>query len=407
VEEVSCTEAWLRMNVEEPTEGASFQLLRGDSAIYRGILTGADTSFYDDGLLPARQYVYRAQLLKAGRPVAQSPPLTVQTMDTTSHDFSWELIEIPSSYGSGALYDIALVSEFEAWAVGEIYADSTQPWLPYNAVHWDGQQWELKRITVKLNYGGGNVISTDADPIKTIYRSSDGNVWFVSMAGGVTVYDGADWNYLIIPYGKGPGGANAVWGTSSSDLYFVGMNGNITRYDGQSWQKLESGTDLRINDIWGAKNEKTGEWEILCVAARLDRNEGSALLKIDGDGVEKLQTEGLSWSLKAVWFIPGVIYYIGGDGLYPSRNLTARWHTIPSPFLYKHAIRGQAVNDVIVAGSFGLLSHFNGVSWLHYNGGHFPSTSAAYRGVAIHNDIIVAVGYYNLRNGIVAVGRRN
>jgi len=53
------------------------------------------------------------------------------------------------------------------------------------------------------------------------------------------------------------------------------------------------------------------------------------------------------------------------------------------------------------------LSHFNGASWRHYNGGHFPSTGAAYRGVAIYNNIIAAVGYYNLRNGFVVVGRRN
>ena len=50
---------------------------------------------------------------------------------------------------------------------------------------------------------------------------------------------------------------NKIWGSSSNDLYVVGNNGKIAHYNGTSWQRIESGTTLNINDIWGDFNEKT------------------------------------------------------------------------------------------------------------------------------------------------------
>jgi hypothetical protein len=42
---------------------------------------------------------------------------------------------------------------------------------------------------------------------------------------------------------------------------------------------------------------------------------------------------------------------------HPSRNLTAKWkRDLSLPFLYKHAVRGRAVNDVIVLGSCRILT---------------------------------------------------
>jgi hypothetical protein len=403
-EYVGVTEADIRLqteNIESPTE---FRLLRDDSLISRGYLTTSDTLLTDTLLLPAQTYSYRVQLLKKGQPAVFSQTLPITTIDTTSHDFQWEAIEFPSPFGSATLNDLAIVNENDIWAVGEIYSDSAQTSFRYNAVHWEGAQWRLQRITVRFRN------SDITPPGEGIFAFSNSDIW-VTLGGAPAHWDGSNWTlYHLWDMGvltQNDGGVTRIWGNSPDNVYFAGRGGTIVHYNGSSWQKIESGTDLPIQDIWGGRNEKKGVYEVICVASRLDQNEGSELLKINNNSVEKLQTEGLSWSLKAIWFIPGVIYYIGGDGLYPSRNLADRWKAITSPLLYKHAIRGQAVNDVIVAGSFGLLSHFNGLSWRHYNGGHFPSTNAAYRGVAIHDNIIVAVGYHNLRNGFVVVGRRN
>jgi len=401
VEEVTCTEAWLRLTVTEKPEGANFQLLRGDSVVQQGELLAADTLLYDDGLLPNRTYAYKALLLKDKKQIATSDERTVTTMDTTSHNFQWQTFEFPSPYGSASLYDVAIINENDIWAVGEIYADSAQPWLPYNAMHWDGSQWELKRITVKLNYGGGNIITTDADPIKTIYRSFDGYIWFVSVSGGVTVYHGNKWDYLIIPYGEGPGGANGIWGITSSDLYFVGTNGNITYYNGSSWQKLESGTTTNINDIWGKTDCRTGKTTILCTVSDRHQEGEYRLLSISGNTVRDTLNWPYQRRLYGVWFDKYTPVYIVGSGVYKYQN--NEWENIPLPNFFTTRVRGTAVNNLFVVGAFGMVSHFNGAKWFTYS--QLSLSLGSYEGLAVKDNLMVATGLDH-HQGIILMGRR-
>ena len=58
-----------------------------------------------------------------------------------------------------------------------------------------------------------------------------------------------------------------VLGTSLNNFYAVGRNGMIAYFNG-SWQKIESGTTLDIQDIWGATDPTTHELQIIAVATR-------------------------------------------------------------------------------------------------------------------------------------------
>ncbi len=187
-EEVGVTEAWLLVQTERMSGEFSLTLWRDDTCIFQGAFRRADTTLYDSTLLPAHRYIYRASLKRSGHPVLESAPLEITTMDTTSHEFQWEVIEIPSPYGSGALYDVAIIDENDPscgasrtgiWAVGAIFADSAQPWLPYNAVHWDGSEWELKRIQVFYN---GSYITP---PLNGIFAFSESDIWATS---GVAIH---------------------------------------------------------------------------------------------------------------------------------------------------------------------------------------------------------------------------
>jgi hypothetical protein len=78
--------------------------------------------------------------------------------DTTSHAIQWKL---PDTLGTqGIIRDVWVFDRNNAWAVGEIYLnDSTgKPNMenPYNAAHWDGSIWTIKKITVNHN---GNMIT--------------------------------------------------------------------------------------------------------------------------------------------------------------------------------------------------------------------------------------------------------
>ncbi|NIT55476.1 MAG: hypothetical protein GWN00_04345, partial [Aliifodinibius sp.] len=107
---------------------------------------------------------------------------------------------------------------------------------PYNAVHWDGQQWELKRIT----YDGSPW------PIRSIFAFSANDIWFDAFVR----WNGTNFIQLPIPSILIGHSINKTWGTSSNDLYVVGSKGLIAYYDG-SWQRLESGTDVNLTDVLG------------------------------------------------------------------------------------------------------------------------------------------------------------
>jgi hypothetical protein len=108
-----------------------------------------------------------------------------------------------------------------------------------------------------------------------------------------------------------------MWGTDKAIIYTVGYEvGNIAHYNGTSWKKIESGTDLNINDIWGDYNEKTGEWEILAVASNYGTDLEKKILLIKDNVVINLPTSPQMWPLLTTWFIPNRQYYVAGAGIY-------------------------------------------------------------------------------------------
>ncbi|MEO8400083.1 MAG: hypothetical protein ABI550_09780 [Ignavibacteriaceae bacterium] len=200
---------------------------------------------------------------------------------------------------------------------------------------------------------------------------------------------------------------NKIWGTSSNNIYIVGNNGTMAHYNGSTWQKIESGTDLPIQDIWGALNPNTSKQEILCVASERSLNKGKKLLKIDGNTVTALPDSGLPWSLSSVWFISNEKYYIAGDGIYEKEKLNNEiWKNGPLDITtyYTYKIRGKKSNDIAAAGGVGEVLHYNGNSWKSY----FSETKLSfgnYLSVDIKGDIIVAVGIDNPK-AFIAFGKR-
>jgi len=374
--------------------------------VYNGILNTGDTTVYDSTLLPAHDYTYHAALVKNGDFLVESQPLKITTMDTTSHDFQWEIIEIPSPYGSGVLRDAAIINENDIWAVGEIYADSVQPWLPYNAIHWDGQQWELKRINFYLCPNG---TSPTPYPIQAIFAFSEDDIWFTRGASFVH-WDGNHYVHDCSMNSLIDGSIQKIWGTSSQDLYAVGYNGTIIHYDGSlsadwagSWEKIESGTELPIMDIFGAIKNENGQYEIICVAEDYGNPGGSKVLSIEDNNVSELPTNGLlSYGLWGIRFVPQRQYIAVGDGLWETHSLDGNWVRNASlPASFKTSIDGKDLNDVVVAGAFWLLAHYNGMNWQTY----FPATSGSFTSVAMKDDMVIAVGGTGSKP-IVAMGRR-
>jgi hypothetical protein len=406
VEEVAVTEAWLTLTVEDRTENLHFEILRDDSLIFNGQLTTGDTTLYDASLLPAQTYTYAAQLLKNGHPGAagRSASVEITTLDTTSHNFQWEMFEFGGVHGSSVFYDVAIVNENDIWAVGEIHTaqtdtfDSLGNWVPpYSAVHWNGQEWELKRFFYLNNSGGQSIII----PVRGIWVFAPDDIW---LAAGSIFHWAA--NVAELSYSRNIGTNETVeklWANSPSNIYGVGNVGLIVHYDGQTWQRIESGTELPIQDIWGARNEKTGEYEILCVAEDYGTPGGSKVLSIENSVVRELLPKGLlSWSIWGIWFVPARHYIVVGSGIWRSRLAEASWTLDDTlPRLFTTSIHGQGLNDIVVCGAFWLLAHWNGANWQ----GYFPRTSGSFTAVQIKQDMIIAVGGIE-NKAVIVSGRR-
>ncbi|WP_407931013.1 glucosyl transferase, partial [Ignavibacterium album] len=325
--------------------------------------------------------------------ITSSNELTVTTMDTTSHEFSWQSWEF-GTIGSSTLYDVAIIDENDIWAVGEInIADtSINGYTTYNAVHWDGTKWELKRILYKGGFWS----------IRTIFAFSSNDIWF----SGYVRYLNGQFIELTIPDILIGWGINKLWGSSSEDLYAVGNNGNIAHWDGRKWTKIESGTDLNFIDIYGSTDSKTGEQQILAVCTRnLPLDKG--IYRIEGNTATQISSAPIQWELFALWFIPNRHYYVVGSGIYEKKFLSdSTWKNGPLDITHygTTGIRGNELNNVFVAGAFGEFLHFNGITWKSYINelGWF---NGSYGGVALKDNMVITVGYESAKAKIL-IGKK-
>ena len=384
LEDVSCIEAWIELtttNLPLPTTVTLNQTNpTGDTKSQILNLNTQDSLLYIDSLLPNQTYKFHTTIQAFNH---TSNELSVTTMDTTSHNFTFETFTFGGTAGSSVLYDVAIINENNIWAVGEIYvADTSQNgYTMYNAVHWDGNQWELKRILYD-----GNIWT-----IKTIFAFNQNDIWFSAFVR----YDGQKFIELPISPILTGWSINKIWGSSSRNLYVVGNNGNIVFYNGTSWSRIESGTDLNIGDIWGITDDSGGYNKYIAA--------DNAMLKLDEDNnLSRIDAEP-GMILNSVWGISNRLIYTAGDGivLYKNNN----WEKIYSQGVNTiYRIRGQYYNDICGIGSPGsIIYHFNGYSWASIN----PDPNNRYRSIDIKENTIAVSGYQGEKAAITILRRNN
>ena len=143
--------------------------------------------------------------------------------DTTSHSFTWQTFEFGDDGASpSSLKDVAIINDSDIWAVGSVYLnDSTgQPdYTTYNAVHWDGNQWELKRIFFPTVCGSSNLTSY---PAKAIFAFEDGQIWISSSGDKIAILkDGVQVDKFCLPSNVSMA-INKIWGISKLKLVCSG-----------------------------------------------------------------------------------------------------------------------------------------------------------------------------------------
>jgi len=331
-------------------------------------------------------------------------------MDTTSHNFSWQTWTF-GEHSSSVLYDVAIIDENNIWVVGEIFLNDSlgqhDP-TPYNAVHWDGVSWTVTRIPTKAFSG-----STVSSQIRAIFAFNENDIWTFSIAGSYSHWNGTNWETEFVSERDGSG--NKLWGTSSSNLYLVCYNGGISYYNGTNWQKIESGTDIRLTDIFGANdgnNIWTCGWD--------NDHTNSIILKIKNLNTEVVW-DGISNNgeyidyINTLWTNGDEFWLAGGfifrqSILFPDEGHLVRIPTeigskVFDPGNFVLGIRGTEKNNIFIAGDLGMVWHFNGKSWYKYNELYSQQIDRRFYGINIKGNMAVTVGWKN-SNAWIALGEK-
>jgi hypothetical protein len=342
-----------------------------------------------ENLLPKKSYTGYVRIYPAGGGEIVSNEVSFTTMDTTSHNFTWQIFEF-GNFGTSILYDVAIINENDIWAVGEIYVADTSStgYTIYNAVHWDGNKWELKKI-----YTYSNCSSIDYAPLRSICAFSSNNI-VVTSGGGMWWYDGIRWKSECTINPLLTGAINKLWGKSSSDLFAVGNIGNIFHWDGKRWTKIESGTDVSLRDIYG--NNLSDD---IYIVGHEDVNRlKSVLLHLKDGKVETVWETGnfedkdpYGTSLRNLYIKDNWLFTLGKRYIKENIKLKTKAKRITN-ILYDmvYEFKGTDKNDIYSFTDFGEIFHYNGYSIkLVFR---IPSSVIFFYGGNAKDNIVVGVG---------------
>lgn len=330
-------------------------------------------------------------------PVGPPPP---NGTDTTSHNWTFTIDTLGDGSGGSYLNDVAIVSTNPptVFAVGQVYkmdsAGQVSPTL-YNMARWDGNGWVLE--SVPYHYQG----QTYYHEWRAVFALTPNDLWIGG--NGLLHWNGNQFSE-VLPLNSiwGPHNIGKIWADSDNNIYLVGDGGTMAHFDGTSWQRIPTGTTEDIQDIWGGIDSTTGKEFALATVSTVYYGGYSRLLKITGTQADTVSTNGLSWSIRGVWF-DSKSYYVVGAELYHKNTLQdSIWKILAAPGnSYINAIRGNASNDIIAVGGSQFL-HFNGRTWYS----HYTGIACTLYSVNIEGNLAVAVGTLGGEEAIAVIAKR-
>ncbi len=403
---VEPTEIDLRISTRDSTSLGAVAVRRDTVTIFKSDVRSADTVIVDDSVLPGRIYTYRVSVAShAGPSILDSfNTITIHTMDTTSHEFNWEVDTIGDGNAS-VLFDVAIVSDTVAYAVGEIYVmDSAGNYNsdPFNVLTFDRSSWKVKSITYV--------------PLRAVFTPSESDIW----AGSSAPYrwDGYSWRVFNVS-GIFNGYISRFWGTDSRNLFMVGTNGSIAHFSGTSWQRMVSETDIDLTDVSG-----TNAANVWAGGVDLATGQRSVVLRLDGtnwrtiytydpahayeqrpDSVTGIVTSLYAQSEYRVWLnTSSGVYRCPGNTTGQGTLSWAPGYLAGLPW----AIRGDAANNIFIAGDFGTIAHYNGKTWHHFRQfmDLYGNSAPNFNSIAVRGREVMIVGSLPTGKAIVYRGRR-
>lgn len=312
-----------------------------------------------------------------------NPPPPDTRVDTTSHNFVWQIDTLGPRTTS--LRSVAFISDTEAWAVGRIsFSDSSGQGFSYGLAKWENSKWTFELIESEAN----NALLS----INEVLVFNGNNIWLA--AGSIYRWTGgpfADLSWLRNV--SSPDIALSIWGNNPDNLYSVGSEGLMLRFNGSSWTELPRLTSMRLLDIAG-----DSDGDVWVTGNTL--NGGQSIL-LHGT----LNNWQIAWEQNRLASFPyegelSSLWYAGNDSLVIVGGRQIYWQDIRGDSLprkeailleaFPWKVRGQAHNDIFVVGQQGMVWHYNGQTWKSYT--ELQNDAHEFVSVAIRGDRVIIVG---------------
>ena len=364
LEDVSCTEAWITLTTNNLQLPATLNLLK-DNTITKTInLQTADTLLYIDSLLPNQTYKFHSAIQSIKH---SSNEITVTTLDTTSHNFTWQTFSF-GDHSNSILRDVVVIDENNIYAAGTIYLNDSLGQAdphPYTIAYWNGQNWLFKKI-----YDTNNQLIPSIRGIKAFSLT---DIWLAD--GGIHKWDGISdqanisFDRISLIGGEENGqSVNGFYGTSPDNLFGFGWKGMITKYNIDSWQKMQSGTTVDLLDIWGSPDGTiwacgyTGDY----VNTVLLRYDGVSWNKVYEGSPNNQNNNEYIGPIAGIWTNSKFFTYVTNWAfIYTQPNKNALDINRITPWFSDVAfsMRGTNHNNIFISGQHGLVGHFNGITY--------------------------------------------
>jgi hypothetical protein len=297
-----------------------------------------------DSLLQGTRYWYKVEgFNKENKLKDTSKTIEAKTLSPTSHDIVWRIDTLgqPGNF----LYDVWGLNENCVYAVGGV----TLPEGRSGVIKWDGEKW--------------NPLPSFEGTKVGIFGFAENDFWVVT---GDTYGKAAHWNGSVWEeYSFYPPpvdtvwGLRSVWGSSPSDVWAVGDFGTIIHWDGVEWRKVNAGITTPITDVWGTFANET---YLICYDNITTGT--SAIYKYDGSVWQKMSTIGVfNYGGSTVWKSPGGKLLAGGRSLLEFAGNSYQEIFIKGKTRGIVKIRGSNINNIFTAGTFGEITHFDGLNW--------------------------------------------
>jgi len=315
-----------------------------------------------------------------------SPPAIPTPIDTTSHNFVWEIDTL------GIWQSTATSVWFEdpnnIWVAGFFRLTDT---TGSNIAHWNGKSWSFDAMW-------------DVD-LFDIFGFNSKDIWAVgwwSSGARICHWNGYKWTENKLTNIKP---LKALWGPNPNSIYAVGVDGTIAHYNGTSWQTMNSGTGIHLENIWG-----TSDNDIYVVGG--DDSKGIGVL-LHYDGIkwnkiyEKFNQPGIpSGYTETIWGLDSTYYMTCSGGEYVGSD--SNWTAINPPVANTRmeSIHGSSKDNFFIVGHFGSIIHWDGNTWYKYPEFYRKPQGDLLKDVWYSKNNVVVVGTADYYRGIIYRGKR-